>query len=250
MQILIIEDEEAAVRRLVKLLNEIAGDFSIIDTLDSIESSVQWLGQNTHPDLILMDIHLADGSSFEIFEHVNITCPIIFVTAYDEYAVRAFRVNAIDYLLKPIKLKELEDAISKTRQSESSDKYGDLIEKLQGDGIIKRKNRVLVRIGQNINLIDLDDAAYFYTQDKITFAVFPENRRYPVEHSLEHLDQILNSNKFFRINRQLILGLDSISEMYSYSKSRVKIKLNPPTKFDVIVSTERSPKFKKWLTDT
>ncbi|MDX1408075.1 MAG: LytTR family DNA-binding domain-containing protein, partial [Saprospiraceae bacterium] len=191
---------------------------------------------------------LADGSSFKIFDHVEINCPVIFVTAYDEYAVQAFRINAVDYLMKPIKKVELKQALDRVKATVTGQSFDELIDKLRDSGVIPKENRVLIRIGQNIKLVDLNAAAYFYTEDKITFAMMPDSKRYPVEYSLEQLDALLSPNQFFRINRQFIVNVDAIKDMYSYSKSRVKMNLSPPSHLDVIVSTERSPKFKKWLT--
>jgi len=248
MKILIIEDEQAAVRRLQKLLADIQPSAEIIGVLSSIESAVEWFGSNPEPDLILMDIHLADGSSFEIFEKTNFNAPVIFATAYDEYALKAFKVNAIDYLLKPIKQGELEEAIqkviSKTKKEDSGD---NLIHKLEEAGFIRRAKRLLVRMGQSIKLIDLDQVAYFYSKDKISFAVLPGNKRYPLDQSLDQIEHMIDPLHFFRINRQFIVKMESIDEMIAYSKSRVKLKLNPSTDEDAIVSKERSPEFKKWL---
>jgi two-component system LytT family response regulator len=199
-----------------------------------------------------MDIHLADGSSFEIFRHTKIGCPVIFTTAYDQYAVEAFRVSAIDYLLKPVKPDELNDALSRVRkdpgQASSNTVADDLVERLGKSGLLPTTQRTLVKIGQTLKIVDLNETAYFYSQDKITFAISPDGKRYPVDETLEQLDSRLDSHRFFRINRQIIVNIDAIEEMYAYSKSRVKIKLNPPyTQDDVIVSTERSPHFKRWL---
>lgn len=248
MRILIIEDEQAAVRRLQKLLTDIDPQNEIIAALSTIEAAVEWFGENTPPDLVLMDIHLADGSSFEIFEKADITAPVIFATAYDEYALKAFKVNAIDYLLKPIKANELEQAIQKvTRKPKKNDSADGLIQKLTEAGFIKKSRRILVRMGQSIKLVDLDQVAYFYSKDKISFAVLPGNKRYPLDQSLDQIEQSLDPNSFFRINRQFIVKMTSIEEMIAYSKSRVKLKLNPHTEEDAIVSKERSPEFKKWL---
>ena len=248
MKILIIEDEAAAVRRLQKLLGEINPGNEIVGTLSSIETSVDWLQSNTPPDLILMDIHLADGSSFDIFEKITITSPVIFATAYDEYALKAFKVSAIDYLLKPIKKEELEQALLKvSKGSKKTDETEDLLQKLTDAGFLKKAKRILVKMGQTIKLIDLDTVAYFYSRDKISFAVLPGNKRYPLEQSLDQIEQIVDPSHYFRINRQFIVKMESIEEMIAYSKSRVKLKLNPPTEEDAIVSKERSPEFKKWL---
>jgi two-component system, LytTR family, response regulator LytT len=246
MKVLIIEDEAAAARRLAKLIQEIDPNIEVLEQLDSIESSVNWLEKHGAPDLLFMDIHLADGSSFEIFRFVKMDKPVIFTTAYDEYALRAFKVNAIDYLLKPLKKAELEQAINKYRnlQKPAEMNYQALASSLQGD---RYNSRFLIRFGQNIKVVEFRDAAYFYTEDKITFIVTKEGKRYPVEPSLEKLEEMADPRAFFRINRQFIVNIESIKEMYAYSKSRVKLKLDPPTDKETIVSTERSPVFKKWL---
>ncbi|MEP6647280.1 MAG: LytTR family DNA-binding domain-containing protein [Saprospiraceae bacterium] len=248
MKILIIEDEQAAVRRLQKLLNDIDPKIEVIGALSSIDSSVEWLQQHPAPDMILMDIHLADGSSFDIFEKVSVSPPVIFVTAYDEYALKAFKVNAIDYLLKPIKENELKSALQKiSKRQDKKDEGADLIQRLQDAGFIHKSKRLLVRMGQSIKLIDLDNVAYFYSKDKISFAVLAGNKRYPLDQSLDQIEQMIDPIHFFRINRQFIVKMSSIEEMVTYSKSRVKLKLLPATDEDTIVSKERSPEFKKWL---
>lgn len=248
MKVVIIEDEQAAVRRLQKLLTEIDAGIEMITALSSIEAATNWFQENPQPDLVLMDIHLADGSSFEIFEKVAITAPVIFATAYDEYALKAFKVNAIDYLLKPIKAAELEAAIKKVKDKPKKEEAGnDLIEKLTEAGFIKKHKRILVRMGQAFKLVDLDQVAYFYSKDKISFAVMPGNKRYPLDQSLDQIEHMLDQEHYFRINRQFIVKMESIEEMIAYSKSRVKLKLSPHTEEDAIVSKERSPEFKRWL---
>jgi two-component system LytT family response regulator len=248
MKILIIEDEQAAVRRLHKLLSEMDASNEVIGDLGTIEAAVDWLNENPAPDLILMDIHLADGSSFEIFEKVEIMSPVIFATAFDEYALKAFKVNAIDYLLKPIKAVELEQAIQKVAKKSRKNDAGDtLLQKLAEAGFIKKHRRVLVRMGQSIKLVDLDQVSFFYSKDKISFAVMPGNKRFPLDQSLDQIEHDLDPSRFFRINRQFIVRMDAIDEMIAYSKSRVKLKLNPPSEEEAIVSKERSPDFKKWL---
>ena len=249
MNVLIIEDEEAAVRRLQKLLSEMETPVEIVGVLSSIESSVEWLDSNPAPDAILMDIHLADGSSFDIFDKAEVNAPVIFVTAYDEYALKAFKVNAIDYLLKPIKQNELQDALAKVgpRSTKSDTTSDELIHKLEEAGFIRKAKRLLVRMGQSIKLIDLDNVAYFYSKDKISFAVLPGNKRYPLDQSLDQIEHMVDPLHFFRINRQFIVKMEAIDEMVAYSKSRVKLKMNPPTEEDAIVSKERSPEFKRWL---
>lgn len=246
MKVLIVEDESAAARRLEKLLGEIDPELEVAGLTDSIEGTVSWLTENPHPDLVLMDIHLADGSSFEIFNLVKLEKPVIFTTAYDEYALQAFRVMAIDYLLKPIKLAELEGAIGKYRrlQAQAAVDYQRLSEVMNKDA---RGKRFVIRVGSNIRVVEIRDVAYFYTQDKITFLITREGKRYPVDFSMEKLEEMLDPQQFFRINRKFLVQVESIRNMVAYSKSRVKLELQPPCDLETIVSTERSPHFKKWL---
>ncbi|MCB0570353.1 MAG: response regulator transcription factor [Phaeodactylibacter sp.] len=246
MKVLIIEDEEAAARRLHKLIREIAPEIEVIGQLDSIEAVLNWIRENKLPDLIFMDIHLADGSSFEIFNHAKVDKPIIFTTAYDQYAIDAFKVNSVDYLLKPIKRQGLEQAIQKYHKwhGKAGMDYEQLARAIQGEQYNKR---FLIRIGQSIRVVEMKDAAYFYTENKITFVATKEGKRYPLDQSLEKIEELLDPQVFFRINRQFIIGIDAIREMYAYSKSRVKITLQPHCELETVVSTERSPHFKKWL---
>jgi two-component system response regulator LytT len=247
MKILIIEDEAAATRRLVKMLGEIIPDAEVVETIDSIEQSLNWLLNYPAPDLILMDIHLADGSSFEIFQHAEVRSPVIFVTAYDQYALEAFKVHAVDYLLKPVKREELEQALQRVQRWKQMEgiSYEKLAQAMQQGSWNKR---FLIRLGQNFKVVDLKDAAYFYTENKITFLTTLGGKRYPLDYSLEKLEEMLPADQYFRINRQFIVGVGAIQEMYSVSKSRVKLNLLPSCNLDTIVSTERSPVFKKWLT--
>ncbi len=246
MKILIVEDEAAAVRRLSKMLKEIDPNIEIVEELDSVESAVNWLDKNPTPDLLFFDIHLADGSSFDIFQHVKIDKPIIFITAYDEFALDAFRVNAIDYLLKPIKKAELEKALKKYYQWQqpAAFDYKKLTDAMSGH---TQSKRFLIRFGQTIKVVDIKDVAYFFTSDKITFLVNNEGRRYPIDYTLEKIEDLCDSSTFFRINRQFVVNINAIKDMYAYSKSRVKLNLQPPCDMETVVSTERSPIFKKWL---
>jgi two-component system response regulator LytT len=248
MRILVIEDEPAAVRRIIKLIGEINPGHEVVAALSSIELAVEWLNTQPSPDAVLMDIHLADGSAFDIFEQTQIQAPVIFATAYDEFALKAFQVNAIDYLLKPIKKADLEKALGKVTHSHKLDQAeSDLIARLAEAGFIQRPNRILVRVGQGLKLIDLDQVAWFYSKDKMSFAVLANGKKYPVDKSLDQLEQQVNRVKYFRINRRCIVGLSAIEEMMAYSTSRLKLKLQPPTDEEIIISKERTPEFKKWL---
>lgn len=253
MNILIVEDEQAAARRLEKMLKELAPEAVVVARLDSIEATIQWWQENPAPNLILLDIHLADGASFELFEHVQISCPVIFTTAYDEYALQAFKVNAVDYLLKPIKTNELAAALEKYKRvfapSVSIPDYAALLHTLhRPDRSVAYLRRMLIRFNNSIKLVEVNDAAYFYTKDKITFVVTRSSaKRFPVDHPLDKLEGMLDPAVFFRINRQFIINVASIHALHPYSKSRVKVELEPSTDLETIVSTERSAAFKKWL---
>jgi two-component system LytT family response regulator len=250
MKILLVEDEQAAARRLEKLLLEIAPETEILAHLESVEACVDWLQQNPAPDLMLLDIHLADGSSFEIFEHLKITCPVIFITAFDEYALQAFKVNAIDYLLKPIKSVELAAALEKYKRlyQQQPHDFTALLEHIRKQEANNYLRRMLVRLGNSIKLIDMADVAYFYTKDKITFLITHDTgKRYPIDYPLDKLETMLDPKDFFRINRQFILRINAIREMQPYSKSRIKVDTNPNADQEIIVSTERAAAFKRWL---
>ena len=250
MNLLILEDEEPAAIRLKNLITEVLPESTVLDVLVSVKSAVQWLKANPAPDLILQDINLADGNSFEIFSQVNVDSPIIFVTAYDEYAMQAFKVNSVEYLLKPIKKEELISAIEKYRRFHQPPKQNpdlkQLVETLK-DQHETYKKRFLIRFGEHIKMIDVNDIAYFYTEEKINFLKTVDDRSYHVDFNLDKLESMLDPEKFFRINRQFIISIGSIKEMFSFSKSRVKVVLSPPINMDTIVSTERSPHFKEWL---
>ncbi len=249
MRTLIIEDEQATALRLKKLLQEIEPEIEILDMLDSIESCVNWYKNNTAPDLVFQDIELADGSSFEIFKQVKVDTPIIFITAYNQYAIDAFKVNSIDYLLKPVKKTELINSINKFKNIYADSKidldYASLAKLINKEDYQKR---IVVRYGNTIKAIEIENIAYFYSDSgNIFFRTF-ENNTYPLDFSLDKLEPMLNPEKFYRINRQFIIQYKAIKEMYGYSKSRVRIVLEPECEQETIASTDRSGDFKKWLT--
>ncbi len=251
MRILIIEDEEPASNRLQKLLKEIEPDAVLSDNIVSVSSAIKWFKENKLPDLIISDIQLSDGLSFEIFKAVEILCPVIFTTAYDQYAIEAFRVNSIDYLLKPIKKEELSFAIAKFKKIIPAVQAIDINQILKTFSSITSafKKRFVVRYGEHIKTITIEEVAFFYTEDKINFLTTKEGRRFAIDFNLDTLESMLDPKIFFRINRQYIISIQSITEMFAYSKSRVLIKLNPPAKHETIVSTERAAEFKHWLGD-
>ena len=248
MNILIVEDEDPAAQRLQKQLQEIVPEARVLDVLASVASTVNWLKTHASPDLILMDINLADGTSFEVFSQVDVSTPVIFITAFDEYAIQAFQVNSVEYLLKPVRKEQLAAAINKYKRFHTGQKIDmDKIMESMGRTQDKYQKRFIIRFGEHIKAIDVKDVAYFYTEEKINFLKTWDDRVYPLDFNLDKLETMLDPERFFRINRQFIISIESINEMFSFSKSRVKVTLNPPTNMDTIVSTERSPNFKEWL---
>jgi two-component system, LytTR family, response regulator LytT len=245
---IIIEDEEPAFNRLKKMIGEIDGQLVFLENLGSVKSSVEWLQNNPQPDLIFMDIQLADGNSFEIFKQVKVTCPIIFITAFDQFALEAFKVNSVDYILKPIKKEELSASIEKfnSRKIVQNVDFTQLLQMMQQPKT-QYKERFAVKFGEHLRTIETNDIAYFYTENRVNFFVTFDTKRYVNDFNLDELEALLPPKQFFRINRQFIISIKSIAEMLTYSKSRVLVKLNPPSKLESLVSTERSSEFKGWL---
>jgi DNA-binding LytR/AlgR family response regulator len=251
IKVLILEDEDAASARLKKMIAEILPEAEFLAIIPGVKQGLEWFAANKHPDLIFADIQLNDGTSFDIFTKVETESPVIFTTAYDAYALNAFKLNSIDYLLKPIKKTDLTTAIEKFKHLHYSDnkkESGNLQQLLQAlQKTQQYKQRFVLRIGEHMKIIEVPDIAYFYTENKANFIITKEGKRYLSDNNLDQLESMLDPKLFFRINRQFIIGYSSIAEMFSYSKSRVLLKLNPPSKLDTIVSTERSAAFKAWL---
>jgi DNA-binding LytR/AlgR family response regulator len=242
IKIVIVEDEAAAVERLSEMLLTIDYEIKIVHILDSVVDSIDYFSQHHDFDLIFMDIHLSDGNSFDIFKHVTISKPIIFTTAYSEYALDAFKQYAVDYLLKPIKKDQLTAAIKKYADifQPTIPDYTQLIDKTTVE------KRWMIKIGQNIRVVDYVDVAYYFTMEKITYLMTFEGKKYPVDLTLEQIETQITDENYFRINRQYIIHQHAIDKMSTHTKSRVRISLKPNEE-EVIVSTERSPNFKKWL---
>lgn len=249
MNVLIIEDEKIAANNLEKMLHQIDRNINVQSKIDSIEESVKWLNNNK-TDLIFLDIHLADGLCFKIFEQIEIKTPIIFTTAYDQYAIKAFKVNSIDYLLKPVEIQQLEQSLEKFKelyqvQNAKTIDFNALINYYNNQ--IKYQERFIVRYAQKIKSINTNEIAYFYANNENVFLCTKGNNNYPIDYSLDKLENIINPKDFFRINRQFIVNISSIGKMYSLSKSRIKIELNPKPDTEIIVSYSRVSDFKKWL---
>lgn len=247
MRILLIEDEPAAQKRMQKLLAEAAPDATIVATLDSVASAVTWFQNNPAPDLAFLDVRLSDGDSFSIFERTTVDCPVVFVTAYDAYALKAFQVQAVDYLLKPVKLADLAEALRRVRSSGTVRELATLAAQPAEGAPTALIKRFLIRYGDHFRVVEPKDIAYIFSLEKNTFLRTKEGRDLPLDESLDRLEKQLDPEKFFRLNRQVIIHFQSIKELVAYSKSRVKVMMDPPFGEDAVVSSERSAEFKRWL---
>lgn len=250
MNIIIIEDEKPAARLLKRKIEKLGLQVNLM--LHSVEESINWFQNNAHPDLIFLDIQLSDGLSFEIFENIDIKSAIIFTTAYDEYALRAFKLNSIDYLLKPIDEEDLETAVDKfkTRTATAPNVSLDfeMIKEMFAKSNAKQyKTRFTVKIGQHLKVITIDEIECFFSENKGTYIHTFDNRNYLIDTTLEVLEQELDTKHFFRISRKFIIPLQSIKEIILYSNSRLKIILPTYNEDEVIVSREKVQEFKTWI---
>lgn len=250
MKALIIEDEKAAVRNLKALLKEVSPSTEVIDVVDSIRDAVSWFETNPEPDLIFLDIHLADGSSFEIFEHVRISTPIIFTTAYDEYALKAFKVNSIDYLLKPIGVSDLQHALDKFEKlhnnSNSRESLVALIRSLRKHE--RYKSHFLIPCkGDKLLPLAADQVEYFCIADGITRAVVSHQEQYIIPYTLDELAESLDPERFFRANRQYLISRNAVRDIDLWFNNRLSINLRIPTDEKILVSKLRVNEFKTWF---
>lgn len=256
MNVLIIEDEKAAVRNLKVLLSEIAPEMEILAVNDSIKESIEWFQKHPMPELIFMDIHLADGSAFEIFEHVAITCPVIFTTAYDEYALKAFKVNSIDYLLKPIGKHDIEKALDKLRSIQASlvsrQNYGTnlkaIIHSLQQEENYKTHFLISAK-GDKLIPVSVESILFFYIEEGVVKAYTEEQKEYIFSETLDELSDCLNPNHFFRVNRQYIIARKAVKDMDLWFNSRLSVNLKISTPERILVSKAKVAEFKKWFTN-
>jgi DNA-binding LytR/AlgR family response regulator len=251
MKVLIIEDEAPAYRRLNTLLTKNHPDMEVVEVIDSVSEAVKWLRNHSAPSLIFSDIQLADGLSFEIYKAVEVSCPIIFTTAYDEYMMDAFETNGIDYLLKPIEETSLNRSISKFRKLTEGDRVDEnpinnLLEVLEKKDR-KYKKRFLVKVGSKLVPVVTDDLAYFQSSDGSTEMVLKTGKRFIVDQTLDELDSVLDPIEFFRLNRQFLANISSIDSIHQYFKGKLKIYLKPDAESEVIVSREKARSFKNWL---
>ncbi len=250
MKVVIIEDETPAANRLIKLLHTMDDDIDIIARFDSVESSVQFFQMPRVIDLIFMDIQLADGLSFDIFSQVSITAPVIFTTAFDQYTLKAFKVNSVDYLLKPIDENELQQAVEKYKQlylKKENDFPGTILKMIQEMAAVKYKERLLIKRGQQMSYLKTDNTAYCYADGKLCYAVDFNNNKYLLEINLTELEEQLQPNKFYRINRSLLVNIDAVKKVHTWLGGRLKIELSLSATTETIVSRDRVNGFKDWL---
>ncbi len=258
MKILIVEDEELAVKKLQKTLAAIDDTAVVIGITDSIKATVEWLQENNSPDLILMDIELSDGQSFEIFNLIEVKSPVIFTTSYDEFALKAFKVNSVDYLLKPIQKEELQAALTKFKQVKGN--YSN--ETLTGaeinlDSLVKElqqklqpkefRKRFLVKHAQKLVSIEVDDIAYFYSDGRLNFFKANDNKKYVVDYTMDELQEMLDPDKYFRISRSFYVSINSVDQIHDYFGNRLLLTLKPAVDKEALVSREKVTDFKKWM---
>ncbi len=250
MRVLIIEDETPAANRLAKMLQDISKEISIIQKIDSVEASVGFLRSADDIDLIFMDIQLADGLSFDIFSQVSINTPVIFTTAFDQYTLKAFKVNSIDYLLKPIDDKELAEAVEKYRRLYVKGDRGyseKLVQLVQQMNSARYKERLLIKRGQQLGYLKITDVAYCFADGKLCYAVDFNANRHLLESTLSQLEGELQPSSFFRINRNLLVNIEAVKKVHTWLGGRLKIEVLPVTTAETIVSRERVNGFKEWL---
>ncbi|MEW7291431.1 LytR/AlgR family response regulator transcription factor [Aquimarina sp. 2304DJ70-9] len=250
MNIIIIEDEKPAARRLNRMLSDL--NITVNTMLHSVQESIEWFGNNEHPDLIFLDIQLSDGLSFEIFDALTIKSSIIFTTAYDEYALKAFKLNSIDYLLKPIDDEELETAVNKYKEhlpkkQQLQVDFEDIKKLLINPMDRVYKKRFTARVGQHLKIFPVEEIECFYSENKGTYLHTTDNRNYLIDTTLEALENELNPQQFFRISRKFYVNINAIKDIISYTNSRLQIKFNNFNEQEVIVARERVKDFKSWL---
>lgn len=249
MKVLIFEDEGLTAERLTQLLRRYNPEIEVLDIIESVGKGVDWFENHKAPQLIFMDIQLTDGSCFELFDQVRVEAPVIFTTAYDEYAIKAFKINSIDYLLKPIDFKELSAAIDKFKKLHAKEQkvnpntYDDLML----DYTTPYKIRFMVKIGDQLKYVNSKEIAYFVSSEGFVSLCTIKGKYLPLEYSLDNLEELLDPAYFFRINRKFIININSIEKIHSYFNSRLKLILKPLPETDVIISRERVASFKKWL---
>lgn len=248
MKVLIVEDEQPASQKLIRLLREIDSGIEVVEIVESVEKATNWLLSHTTPDLIFMDIQLEDGVCFEIFENYDIKTPVIFTTAYDEYSLKAFKVNSVDYLLKPIVLEELKNAIEKFKTVHHQKVDFTRIESFLNKLHPKTKERFLIKIGEHYRSIPVSRINCFFIKERCNFINVDKGKNYAIDYSLDKVEDLIDSKIFFRVNRNFIINFMAIQDIIAYSSSRLKILLtNWEENDEILVSRERVTEFKEWM---
>ncbi len=250
MKAVIVEDESIASRRLASLIAEIAPEIEIVGQLTSVENAIKWFHTNPIPQLIFLDIQLNDGYGFDILDQLDTHPPVVFTTAYNEYAIRGFKYNGLDYLLKPIDKNDLKIALKKFKQANKQNYTlldDDKLDQIKNLFDKEYKHRFMVKVGNQYKSYNVEDIAYFKSHEGLIFFYTHKGQPYPIEYSIDQLEEILNPINFFRINRKFMVSVQAVGEIHSYFNSRLLLKLVPKEEEQVIVSRERTTNFKKWL---
>jgi DNA-binding LytR/AlgR family response regulator len=247
-KVLIVEDEMLAAERLQGMLQRLDHNLEVVAILDTAEDTIAWLA-GYRPDLIFMDIHLADGPCFRIFEESPIACPVVFTTAYDAYALKAFRLQALDYLLKPLKAEELAESLRRASSEGPAPSPDPLLlrQASEGEELPSFRERFLLRLGGNLKSLEVSDIALAYTESKTSFALTFSGKRLPLDFTLEQMEKQLDPDRFFRLNRQYLACRQAVRGMHILPKSKIRVETDPPAPSDIIVSSERSASFKHWM---
>jgi len=247
MKVIILEDESRAVNHLKRLIERVAPEMEVTGIFETVREAVEYLEREPLPDLIFSDVQLADGTSFEIFSKVDVRCPIIFTTAYDTYAIEAFNTNGIDYLLKPIEEERLRKAVGKARKFTSNIALENLLLQQTGPGSPHSRSRFMVRVGEKIRTIMVEDILAFYSFEKTTYLHTGTHRNYIIDYSLEELENMLDRDRFFRISRKYIVSIDACSQIIAWTNNRLKIDIEGIDDQKIVVARERVRDFKRWL---
>ncbi|MBN1820634.1 MAG: response regulator transcription factor [Prolixibacteraceae bacterium] len=249
MNVLIFEDEKHTATRLIQLLKKYDPELNVLEVISSVKKGIEWFKRNPVPDLIFQDILLNDGNCFEMYEKVKVKAPVIFTTAFNEFALRSFELNSIDYLVKPYDYNDIKTALDKFLSFKEMfvQPESDLLRKILQKETPDIKKRFLIKLGDKYQSVKSEDIAWFISDEGITFAYSFENTRFPVDLSIDLLSGVLDPEKFFRINRKFLINFDSIKKIHAYFNNRLKLEIVPPAGNDIIVSRERIKEFKEWL---
>ena len=249
MRVLIFEDEKYTATHLINLLGEIDPDINVVKVIGTVKEGIEWYGKNNMPDLIFQDVMLSDGNCFDIFDKVEITVPVIFTTAYSEYALRSFQVNSIYYIVKPYDKRDIKDALRKFEKMKSSFTPPGkvLLDEVLNKKALIPKRRFLIKSGDNFLVVNSPDIAYLISEDSVTMAVLFTGKKHIVDQSIAEFSNQMDSDIFFRINRKAIVNIHSVAKISTWFNSRLKLQLNPPVGEDIVVSRERVKDFKTWL---